>query len=441
MSKLYTGYQAALRGAYEGQAIVVGSSDPRFGETKPISVESLISKALGLSLSGKRALAVVDKIDTRLATVLTHTGVGAGCVLVYCQNTFVPQADVEQVAHLAHLMTIAPSSVYECKTYVKIAFNLSEKYDTPVLVYLSEGLCGASTSLEIVDPKTLGDKPYQKNIEKYVTLPSSVRLCAEDRVYRDRRMQEDCESFPLHNMVLRDTTVGVVTSGDIAVNVSAVAPHLSVLRLGTLYPIPFELIASFAAKVDELIVIEEGDPLLETQLKARDIKCHGKDLFPLAKHYSPAEIKERLLGVDVPKEETGLPLRSPMFAPDHPLLDVFVALKKRGLPVHTEVGVAMLAAESPLETVDTAFVDNPVAFANGFAVNFPCVSVTNAAKVDFLLADLEGCNHLAILWGNVDRASKLLAALDLPFVKTSPAKVGELNMDKGIVLVDTEGDR
>ncbi|MBO4535194.1 MAG: hypothetical protein J5755_04595, partial [Clostridia bacterium] len=389
MSSYCNGYQAALRGCHEASAKLVGVADPRFAEGKALKDADLLSEALGLSLAGKRAMAVLRDIDTSLAVTLTHTGVGAGCVLIMCQDLLRPLVDVGEIAHLSHLLTLAPSSIYECKTYVKIAFNLSEKYDTPVVVYLSEGLLGATTSLDEVEPKTLEDKPYQKNIEKYVTLPSSVRLCAEDRTFRDKRLEEDCNTFPLHDMVIRDKTMGVIAYGETAVEIAAVAPHLSLLRLATIYPIPMDLVNNFAAKVEELVVVEEGDPVVESRLKGAGVKCHGHDLFPLSKHYLPDEIKERLLGVSVPGEETGLPLRSPMFEADHPLLDLFIALKGRGLPVHCDVSLAMLAAEAPLATVDTAFVPNPVAFGNGFATKSPCVSLSRAEEIDGLLASLE----------------------------------------------------
>lgn len=437
MSNYFNGYQAALRGQVEAAAHLVGVADPRFAEGKVVKDGDLLSETLGLSLAGKRAMAVLRDIDTSLAVTLTHTGVGAGCVLVMCQDLLRPFVDAGEIAHLAHLLTLVPSSVYECKTYVKIAFNLSEKYDTPVLVYLTEGLLGATTSLELVEPKTLEDKPYQKNIEKYVTLPSSVRLCAEDRVYRDKRLEEDCNGFPLHNMVLRDTTRGVIAFGEVANEIAAVAPHLSLLRLATVFPIPMDLVRTFAGKVDELIVVEEGDPVVETRLNGAGVKCHGHDLFPLAKHYLPDEIKERLLGVSVPGEETGLPLRTPMFAADHPLLDLFIALKGKGLPVHCDVSLAMLAAEAPLATVDTAFVPNPVAFANGFATKTPCVSLSCAEEIDGLLSALERCNHLAILWGDVRRAAKLLDALGIKYTLTDHKGFGDLKVEQGIVLVYT----
>ena len=441
MSKaLLNGYQSALRGAYEAAVDAVCVQDLRFAAEKGDCAEVRVMRnalqyALGASIEGHRAMAVAYDFGTDELASVAHVGVNASLVILAVDNEIRPYCDLRAISFATHLPMMEPASVYECKTFVKIACNMSEKYDVPVIVHIGQGLIDTYEDVELVEPKVLAAKPYKRNVEKYVTLPTGNKLCAEDIVVRDKRLTTDCDAFPVHQVEYRDRAMGVICYGEAFASLMVAAPHLSTLRLGMTYPLPLATVREFASGVEDLVVMEEGEPIVEYALKAQGISCHGEDLFPLRMRYNPSEIKERLLGVEVPKDDVSLPIRTPAFCGECPLIELFTAIKKAEVKTHTDVDCAYLAANIPMICVDTAFAASPVALAAGFAKHTPCVCVLRADRVDLndFLAPLP--NLSVFIYGDVRQLSDVLAVLQ-PVVQVIDVKQSAEYLTKaGVWLV------
>ncbi len=437
--RLMNGIEAALRGAYEAAVDCVCLDDHRYRDVacdgEKVWPAHPLQYALGASIAGVRSLAVCADVNTDDLASVAHVGVNASLVVVLVDNDARPYCDLRALAVAAHLPMMEPASVYECKTFVKIACNISEKYDVPVLVHIGQGLADTYDQVELVDPKVLQPKTYKRNVEKYVTLPTGNKLCAEDMVVRDKRMATDCEAFPVHKVEYRDRTMGVICYGEVYAAIATAAPHLSVLRLGLVYPLPMETVRDFAAQVEDLVVIEEGEPLVEQALKSSGVACHGQDLFPLRMRYGPAEIKERLLGVDMPKDDVSLPIRTPAFCGECGLIDLFTALKKAEVRVHTDVDCGYLAANVPMVCVDTAFAGSPVALAAGFARREACVAVVSSERID--LNDFRrNLGALCVfVYGNVAPLARVLPTLQPKVAVIESSAISDYVGKPGVWLV------
>lgn len=438
--QLLNGYQSALRGAYEAAVDTVCVQDMRFAQVasdcpRQVNTTHAMQYALGVGIAGQRALAVVGDVGSDELASIAHVGVNAALVVLVVDNVHRPYCDLRLLATASHLPMMEPATVYECKTFVKIACNMSEKYDVPVLVHIGQSLLDTREQVEIVEPKVLQRKTYKRNIEKYVTLPTGNRLCAEDMVVRDKRMAADCDAFPVHQAEYRDRTMGVICYGEAYAALMVAAPHVSYLRLGMVYPLPMQVIRDFASGVEDLVVMEEGEPIVEHALRAADIHCHGEDLFPLRMRYNPSEIKERILGVEVPKDDVSLPMRTAGFCADCPLIDLFTAIKVANVVTHADTGCAYLAANVPMVCVDTAFAASPVALSAGFGGVAPCVCVVRADAVDLNDFRLPLVGVSVFVYGNVQPLQSVLAALQ-PNVATVDVKdVASYIGSEGVWLV------
>ena len=442
MSKtLLNGYQSALRGALEASVDTICVQDGRYkwekGEYGEVTTcRNALQYALGVSIEGRRAVAVVSDFNTDELASIAHVGVNASLVIVVVDNDKRPYCDLRTIAVASHLPMMEPASVYECKTFVKIACNMSEKYDVPVLVHIGVGVADTYDEVELVEPKVLKAKTYKRNVEKYVTLPTGNKLCAEDMVVRDKRLSTDCDAFPVHQAEYRDKTMGVICYGEAYAALMVAAPHLSTLRLGMTYPLPFATIKEFAQNVEDLVVMEEGEPIVEYALKSQGVNCHGEDLFPLRMRYNPSEIKERLLGVEIAKDDVSLPIRTPAFCGECPLIDLFTAIKKAEVRTHTDVDCAYLAANIPMICIDTAFAASPVALAAGFAKHEPCVCVVSADRVDLDDFRMALPNLAVFVYGDVHPLEKVLSTLQPEVRAVDVKQVGDYLTKPGVWLVE-----
>lgn len=441
MNNLLNGYTAALRGAIEAGVNTLCLSDRRFVKVADdiCSVQYMAQGALlyayGAALAGERSVAICRDLSVDELASVAHCGVSAAMVIIYVDNDNRPYFDMHTLSCGCHLPILEPSTVYECKTYVKIACNLSEKYDTPVFVHISQALLDTTEQVDLTDPKQLHRKPYKRNRDKYVTLPTTNRLCAEDMDVRDRRLQKDCDLFPIHTVEYRDKQMGIICYGSAYAALLAAAPHVSVLRLGTSYPLPLATIRSFAASVEDVIVLEEGEPLIESILCAQGIKCHGNDIFPLRMHYTPADIKERLLGVEVPHEDVSLPIRTPAFCSQCPLIDLFTVFKKADVVVHADTYCALLGADIPMVCVDSAISDSPVALGAGFARYQACVCVLDAMCVRLSDLTVQQKGQTVVIYGDVESLPPILSALGVAWRQTTVDQLADLLCCGQVLLV------
>lgn len=390
-SILLNGYEAALRGAYEANASFLSSLKRRpsfrikndFGINvdKYYSSESALSLAFGAALSGKRAFCMIDEIPSDVLACYSLCGINGALVILYIEDNEYIKWDSRLIFKSAHYPILEPFDAASIKRFVKIAFNMSEKYDVPVVVRTSKALLSSLSLVDIYQPKIIKDRAYKKDASKYVLLPSTISLCEDDVIERDRRLKKDGETFPIHT-VKEGGNIGVIAAGEDAELALSGLKDASVLKLGSTNPLPINMIKEFASKVGKLYCIESR-PFIELELIKNDIRCIGVGLFPREGRKTVADI-ESWIGRSDFATDKGLPVRSPDFCNDCPLVPLFVALKGIKLPVFTDLGCG--AYSGGFLASGEVSVASPLGAAISFSEKEECVCVINE---DSLLKNVE----------------------------------------------------
>lgn len=375
MKKLLLGNEAIARGAYEA-GVTVASAYPGTPSTE-IS-ENLVQYkevycewapnekvamevAVGASIAGARSLACMKHVGVNVAAdplfTFSYTGVNGGMVLVVADDPGMHSSQNEQdsrfYARSAHIPMLEPSDSQECKEYVKIAYELSEKYDTPVMLRTTTRVAHSQSFVTLEDRKEVELKDYVKDITKYAMMPASAIGRHKVVEARENLLKEDCNDFNVNVEEINDTSLGIVCSGVDYQYVKEAMPNASVFKLGMVYPIPLKRIKEFSEKVDRLVVVESLEPFFENQLKANGIKCEGKNLFSLQGELNVAIIKKAFLGIDTEKKVENLPNRPPVMCAGCPHRGVYYVLNKLKKTVCADIGCYTLGAQPPLSAVDT----------------------------------------------------------------------------------------
>ena len=317
--------------------------------------------AIGASLHGARAICSMKCVGLNVAAdplyTISYSGVNAGLVVIVADDPGLYSSQNEQdtraVARAAKIPVIEPSDSQEAKDFVKYAFELSEKYDTPVIFRTTTRLSHSQGIVELLDREEVGVKPYEKNIRKNVMMPGNAKFRHIYVEEREKRMEEDGADFPINRIEMRSTKVGVITSGIPYQYVREAMPDASVLKLGCTYPLPKKMIKDFAEKVDVLYVIEELDPIIEEQVRAMGIDCIGKEKLTVQGEYSTNMLKEKLLGETIDFTPASAPVRPPILCPGCPHRATFHVIKKLGLHVAGDIGCYTLGAVAPLDVVES----------------------------------------------------------------------------------------
>ncbi len=375
MKKLLLGNEAIARGVYEA-GVTVSSAYPGTPSTE-IS-ENLVQYddvycewapnekvalevSLGASIAGARSLACMKHVGLNVAAdplfTFSYTGVNGGMVIVVADDPGMHSSQNEQdsrfYARSAHIPMLEPSDSSECKNYVKLAYEISEKYDTPVLVRTTTRVAHSQSFVELEDRVDVPLKEYQKDITKYAMMPASAihrHIVVEDR---ENRLKADCNDFAINFEEINDTSLGIVCSGIEYQYIKEALPNASVFKIGMVYPLPIEKIKEFSKKVDRLVVVESLEPFFENQLKANGIECEGKNLFSIQGELNVAIIKKALLNEDVEENVKDLPGRPPVMCAGCPHRGVFYVLHKLKKVVCADIGCYTLGAQPPLSAVDT----------------------------------------------------------------------------------------
>ena len=392
MKELMIGNAAVARGAYEAGVKVV-SSYPGTPSTE--ITESIVKyedvyvewapnekvageTAIGASIAGARAMSCMKHVGLNVMAdpVFTVSYIGANGGLVFCvaddpgMHSSQNEQDSRHYAKASKIMMLEPSDSSECKEFTKLAFSLSEKYDTPVFIRLSTRVSHSQSLVEICEPSKVELKPYVKNIQKNVMMPANAisrHVIVEER---EKALREFAETTPLNAVEDNGSKIGVITSGvSYAYAKDALQDKVNYLKLGMVYPLPTNLIKEFASKVDVLYVIEELDPFIEEHVKGLGIKVKGKDVFSLLGEYSQNLIKKVVLNEEVdaftPSE---LPKRPPVMCAGCPHRGTFYVLSKLGVTVSGDIGCYTLGAVAPLNSVDTTIcMGASVSAAHGMA--------------------------------------------------------------------------
>lgn len=376
MKKLMLGNEAIARGAYEA-GVKVSSAYPGTPSTE-IS-ENLVKYdgvycewapnekvatevAIGASISGVRAMACMKHVGLNVAAdplyTAGYTGVNGGLVLCVADDPGLYSSQNEQDtrnhARASQSACIEPSDSQEAKDFMKFAFDLSEKYDLPVILRTTTRLGHSQGFVELCDRTEVPDKPYEKNIAKYVMMPGNAKKRHPIVEEKLARLAKDAAAFPINKMELNDRSIGFITCGIAYQYVKEAMPTASVLKLGLVHPLPMDLIKDFAAKVDRVVVFEELFPFIEEQVKAAGIACDGKNLFTVLGEYSANMIRRAFgLPVDITAADKTIPARPPILCPGCPHRATFSVLKKLKLHASGDIGCYTLGAVAPLSVVDT----------------------------------------------------------------------------------------
>lgn len=389
MKKLMLGNAAIARGAYEAGVRVVSAYpgtpstevseciaayDEVYAEWAP-NEKVAFEVAVGASFAGARSMVCMKHVGVNVAAdpmfTAAYTGVNGGLVILAADDPGMHSSQNEQdtrfYARSAHIPMLEPSDSQESKEFTKLAFELSEKYDTPVFLRTTTRLAHSQSLVEEEDRVEVPLRPYVKDVAKYTMMPSSAIGRHVVVEARENRLAADVNGFDIIREEMGDTSLGIVCSGVVYEYVKEALPQASVLKLGMVYPLAIDRVRAFAAKVKRLVVVEELEPFFENQLKANGIACEGKNLFSKQGELSVAIIREKLLGEKLNVEKQDLPVRPPVMCAGCPHRGVFYVLSKLKLTVSADIGCYTLGAQPPLCAVDTVVcMGASVGIAHGF---------------------------------------------------------------------------
>ena len=318
--------------------------------------------AIGASISGKRSLACMKHVGLNVAAdplyTFAYTGVGGGSVFVVADDPGLASSQNEQdtrmIGRAAHVPVLDPSDSQEAKDFLKFAYELSEKYDTPVILRTTTKLAHSQSTVTLEDRVEIPTKEYARNPQKYVMMPASAigrHLVVEDR---ENRMAKDAATFPVNKVEMGDTKIGFITAGVAYQYVKEVCPDASILKLGLVNPLSKELISDFISKVETVYIFEELEPVIEEQVRAWGFDVKGKEMFTRQGEYSANLLRRALYGKDeCVFEKQDAPARPPILCPGCPHRSVFSVLNKLKIHASGDIGCYTLGAVAPLGVIDT----------------------------------------------------------------------------------------
>lgn len=374
--KIMLGNEAIARGAYEAGVKVsaaypgtpsteisenIVQYDEIYCEWSP-NEKVAMEVAIGASISGVRSMASMKHVGVNVAAdplyTVSYIGVTGGLVLVAADDPGLYSSQNEQdtrcVARAAQVPVIEPSDSQEAKDFMKFAFEMSEKYDTPVILRTTTRLSHSQGTVTLEERVVPEDKPYERDVRKNVMMPGNAKLRHLVVEQRTNAMIEDGCDFPINRVEMNDTKIGVIASGIPYQYVKEALPNASVLKLGLVNPLPKKLIEDFASKVDKLYIVEELDPVIETQVKSWGIQCTGKEIFTIQGEYSANMLRKAILGENVDLESPAeVPARPPILCPGCPHRSVYSVLNKLKIHAAGDIGCYTLGAVAPLNVVDT----------------------------------------------------------------------------------------
>ena len=385
--KILLGNEAIARGAYEAGVKVsaaypgtpsteiseaLAKYDEVYAEWSP-NEKVAAEVAIGASIAGVRSMCSMKHVGVNVASdplfTAAYAGVGGGMVIVAADDPGMYSSQNEQdsrmVARAAMIPVLEPSDSAEARDFTKIAFEISEEYDTPVMVRSTTRLSHSQGIVELQERTEKEPFPYERNTAKYVMMPGNAikrHIVVEERM---KKLAEDACAMPLNRAEYRDLSVGFITSGIPYQYVREAMPEASVLKLGLVHPLPRKLIEEFAAKVERLYIFEELEPVIEEQVKSWGIlKAAGKELFTVQGEYSANMIRTRVPECRAPEgrnagemtvsgQAHNVPARPPILCPGCPHRSVYSVLKRLKIHAAGDIGCYTLGAVAPLGVVDT----------------------------------------------------------------------------------------
>ncbi len=375
---LLSGNEAIARGTYEAGALVACAYpgtpsteilenitqyqeiDASWAPNEKVALEV----GIGACFGGARALVTMKHVGVNVAAdplfTLSYTGVRGGLVLVTADDPELHSSQNEQdnrnFAKFAKVPMFEPADSQEALEYTKLAFEVSEQFDTPVFLRSTTRISHSKSAVVLGERPTEIKKPdLERNPAKLVMLPGNARKLHPIIEQRTLDLEEWSCQQPFNTIEKGAGEVGVITSGVSYQYVKEAMPDADVLKLGMVYPLPKPLIREFAAKYKTLYVVEELDPFIEEQVRAMGIEVIGKDKISICGELTPGRVKGQLFDQDSPTEDTSaeLPPRPPSMCPGCPHRGVFYELKKAKAYVSGDIGCYTLGFMPPLSAMDT----------------------------------------------------------------------------------------
>jgi indolepyruvate ferredoxin oxidoreductase alpha subunit len=377
---LLSGNQAVARGALES-GVSVATSYPGTPCTEILetlstgrSVKAMWSTnekvafeiALGASFAGARALVAMKHVGLNVAAdpffSASYTGINGGLVVVVGDDPSAGSSQNEQdsrhYARAAKVPMLEPSDSQEARDFVAYAFELSEQFDTPVLLRLTTRLCHSKSVVECTaaPQEPAAATGFVRDFEKFVLLPRQAVLRHAAIENRLEALAEQGERSPHNRIELRDRDRGFITSGIAYCYVREAFPDASVLKLGQTYPLPAEMIRQFAGDVNHLFVVEELDPFLSEQVRALGVVVEGNGWLPRVGELTPERVLasfERRSPQPLEKGDSSIPSRAPRICAGCQYLGVFTAISRLGVRVSGDIGCYTLGALEPWNAIDS----------------------------------------------------------------------------------------
>ena len=387
---LLSGNEAIARGAYEAGVKVAsaypGTPSTEIFENLPLYKDVLYSEwapnekvatevAYGASIGGVRSLTAMKHVGVNVAAdpifTAAYNGVTGGFVIVSADDPSMHSSQNEQdnrhYAKSAKMAMVEPSDSQECKDFLIAAYEISEKFDTPVLFRTTTRVAHSKSLVELGERKEREVPEYKRNVRKFVCTPANAYQNHPKVEENLKALEAWACTSPLNRMEMKDTKVGVISASIAYQYAKEVFPEdTSFLKLGITNPLPMDLIREFAAKVEKLYVIEELDPFMEDQIKAAGIPCIGKELTGLLYEMNPERLREQIFGEKPAVTDVGVAAvsRPPVLCPGCPHRGFFYTMgRHKDFVVAGDIGCYTLGAAPPLSALDSV-----VCMGGGFSV-------------------------------------------------------------------------
>ena len=379
MKHLYLGNEAVARGLYEAGVRVVsaypGTPSTEITEAavkypeiycewapnEKVATET----ACGASIGGARSFCAMKHVGLNVAAdplfTMSYIGVNGGMVLAVADDPGMHSSQNEQdsrnYARAAKVPMLEPADSKECRDFTKLAYELSEQFDTPVILRLTTRIAHSRSIVEEGERQELPLKEYKKDPSKNVMLPAFAKAKHEKVEARTKTLTAYAETTSLNVIEDNGASIGVIAAGTPYQYVKeAMGDTVNYLKLGLVWPLPVQLIRDFAAKCEKVYVVEELDDFIETHCKAIGVEVTGKDLFPRCGEFSQKIVKKLLTGEEESfvRLETEIPTRPPVMCCGCPHRGVFYALKREKVYVSGDIGCYTLGASAPLNAMDAS---------------------------------------------------------------------------------------
>lgn len=371
------GNQAFARGLYEAGCCVV-SSYPGTPSTEVTEEAAKFEEiycewapnekvamevAFGACLAGKRSFCGMKHVGLNVAAdplyTCSYTGVNAGMVICVADDAGMHSSQNEQDSRhhaiASKVPMLEPSDSQEAYAFAKLAYEISETFDTPVIIKMCTRVAHSQSIVDTAERVVPPVKTYEKNIAKYVMMPGNAIRRHPFVEERTRKLIAYAETSDVNRVEMGDTKLGIITSSTSYQYVKEVfGENACILKLGMINPLPEKLILEFASKVEKIAIVEELDPIIENHCKALGLEVTGKDVFPMEGEYSQNMVAEKLAGKSaqfVRLDET-LPVRPPVMCSGCPHRGLFYTLKKNNVTVLGDIGCYTLGAVAPLSAMD-----------------------------------------------------------------------------------------